>query len=153
VAIGRWAVAPAPTVIRTLLGSCVGVVIYDAIGRVGGMAHILLPDSRTASDPDHPGKYADTAIPRLVADLERLAATKARYRSTAKLIGGASMFALTQSESIGERNQRAVEEALSGFGIRVVGRDLGGQTGRRVTLETATGRVWVRIPGGDEYEI
>ena len=38
VLIGRWAVAAAPVQIRTLLGSCAGVVLYDRQARVGGVA-------------------------------------------------------------------------------------------------------------------
>lgn len=153
VAIGRWAVAASPTRLRSLLGSCVGVVLFDRIGRAGGMAHILLPDSRSAGTVDQPGKYADTAVPALLADLERLVAARARPRLTAKLLGGATMFATVQAEGIGERNQRAVEQILAGLGVPVVARDLGGQAGRRVTLDTATGQVQVKIPGGPEYEI
>ena len=75
VPMGRWAVAAAPSQIRTLLGSCVGVVLHDRAARIGGVAHIVLPDSRGAAD--HPGKYADTAIPALIADLDRLRGRKA----------------------------------------------------------------------------
>ena len=153
VAIGRWAVASAPTVLRTLLGSCVGVILHDRIGRAGGLAHILLPNSEVAADVDHPGKYADTAIPSLLADLERLLAARVRHRLTAKLVGGADMFASSQAEGIGERNKQAVEQILADLRIPVAARDLGGQTGRRVTLDPATGRVLVKIPGGPEYEI
>lgn len=152
VAIGRWAVAAAPARLRTLLGSCVAVVLHDRVGRAGGIAHILLPDSQGAAG-EHPGKYADTAIPRLLADLERLAAARVRPRLTAKLLGGASMFATAQAEGIGDRNRKAVESILAGLGIAVVARDLGGESGRRVTLDTASGRVSVKIPGGSEYEI
>jgi chemotaxis protein CheD len=152
VAIGRWAVALAPTRLRTLLGSCVAVTLHDRVARIGGIAHILLPDSQGAPG-DHPGKYADTAVPGLLADLERLVAARARARLTAKLIGGASMFPTAQAEGIGDRNRKAVEMILSRLGIAVVARDLGGVSGRRVTLDTASGRVSVKIPGGSEYEI
>ncbi len=90
VAIGQWAVAAAPAKIRTLLGSCVGVVLYDRAAKLGGLAHIVLPSARGAVD--HPGKYADTAIPAMIADFERRLGGKARSRLTAKLVGGASMF-------------------------------------------------------------
>jgi chemotaxis protein CheD len=152
VAIGRWAVAVAPAKLRTLLGSCVGVILHDRIGRAGGIAHILLPDSQGAAR-DHPGRYADTAIPGLLADLERAVASRSRTRMTAKLAGGAAMFATGQCEGIGERNVKAVEAILAGLGIPVIARDLGGVSGRRVTLETSTGRVIVKVPGGPEYDI
>ena len=63
---------------------------YDRVARLGGVAHIVLPSSRGAVD--HPGKYADTAIPAVIAELERRLGIRARSRLTAKLAGGASMF-------------------------------------------------------------
>ncbi len=158
VAIGQWAVAASPSKIRTLLGSCVGVILYDRAGRVGGLAHVVLPNSRGAVD--HPGKYADTAIPGLIADLGALRG-KSAGRLVAKLTGGASMFTLGAASAspssaimnIGRTNQEAVEQILSALHIPVIARDLGGATGRHVTLDTATGLVLVRSPGAVEKEL
>ena len=69
-----------------------GVVLYDRVAKLGGLAHIVLPSARGAVD--HPGKYADTAIPALIADLDRRLGGKAQSRLIAKLAGGASMFQL-----------------------------------------------------------
>ena len=151
VLMGRWAVASAPTLIRTLLGSCAGVVLYDRQGRLGGVAHIVLPDSRGSTD--HPGKYANTAIPALIDDMERAAGRKIRPRLAAKLFGGASMFQGGASIDIGRSNQVAVERVLAELGVAVVARDLGGEAGRRLTFSTATGIVAVKIPGGADYEL
>ena len=151
VPIGQWAVAAPPTSIRTLLGSCAGIVLYDRVAKIGGVAHVVLPDSRGSTE--HPGKYADTAIPALIDDLERLVQRKLRGRLTAKIFGGASMFQSTPSIEIGRMNQVAVERVLAELGIPVVGRDMGGETGRRLTFQTTTGIVAVKIPGGADYEI
>lgn len=154
VAIGRWAVAAAPSQLRTLLGSCVGVALHDRAAKVGGLAHVVLPDSR--GDLEHPGKYADTAIPALIADIERAVRGKTAGRLVAKLAGGASMFQLgadTASRNIGRMNQEAVEAILAALRIPILGRDLGGEGGRNMTLEPATGRVWIRTPGGGAREI
>jgi chemotaxis protein CheD len=151
VPIGRWAVAAAPTTIRTLLGSCAGVVLHDRLGKLGGLAHIVLPDSR--GDTEHPGKYADTAIPKLIEDLERLAGRKICSRLTAKIFGGASMFQSTPSIEIGRMNKLAVEQILAKLGVPVIGSDMGGETGRRLTFHIISGVVAVKIPGGADYEI
>ena len=123
VAIGQWAVAAAPTRIRTLLGSCVGVVLYDRIARIGSLAHVVLPSARGAVD--HPGKYADTAIPIMIADFERRLGIRARSRLTAKLVGGASMFQVSPDPdstlNIGRRNQEAIEQILDELKIPVAG--------------------------------
>ncbi len=155
VAIGHWAVAAAPTRIRTLLGSCVGVVLYDRIAKMGGLAHIVLPSARGAVD--HPGKYADTAIPALVADFERRLGTKIRSRLTAKLAGGASMFQVNPDANstlnIGQRNQEAIEQILADWKIPILARDLGGTAGRRLTLDTASGMIAIKVPGGADSSI
>jgi chemotaxis protein CheD len=151
VPIGRWAVATAPVQIRTLLGSCAGVVLYDRVAQLGGVAHIVLPDSRGAAD--HPGKFADTAIPGMIEDLCQLLGRKTRPQLTAKLVGGASMFATNTAFDIGRMNREAVERILGNLGIPVLARDLGGGTGRRLTLDTVSGIVSIKIPGGDDYTI
>lgn len=151
VGIGRWAVAAAPVRIRTLLGSCAGVVLYDRVARLGGVAHIVLPDSRGAAD--HPGKFADTAIPALITDLERKLGRDSKGRLTAKVAGGASMFQTGTATNIGRMNHDAVELILAGLGIPVLARDVGGGTGRRLTLDTLSGMVSIRIPGGADYQI
>jgi chemotaxis protein CheD len=155
VAIGQWAVAAAPVRIRTLLGSCVGVVLYDRVARVGGLAHIVLPSSRGAAD--HPGKFADTAVPAMIAEIERQLKAVVRGRLVAKLLGGASMFPTGGQPSpalnIGKLNQEAVEQILGELRVPIVGRDLGGGCGRHLTLDTASGIVGIRVPGGASYEL
>lgn len=152
--IGRWAVASSPLKIRTILGSCVGIVLLDQKIRVGGLAHVVLPDSRGAAD--HPGKFADTAVPALLADLRKHAST---VRPIAKLVGGASMFppggggSTNPAMAIGQANADAVEKILARLNIAVIARDLGGDAGRRLTLDLQTGAVVIRIPGREEYEI
>jgi chemotaxis protein CheD len=149
--MGRWEVAAAPVQIRTLLGSCAGVVLYDRAARLGGVAHIVLPASRGKAD--HPGKFADTAIPGMIEDLGRLLGRRSGRRLTAKLVGGASMFPSTSALDIGRMNCDAVEQILDGLGIPVLARHVGGESGRRATLDTASGIVAIRIPGGADYEI
>jgi chemotaxis protein CheD len=155
VAIGQWTVAASPAQVRTLLGSCVGVVLYDRISKVGALAHVVLPAANGAAD--HPGKYADTAIPAVMAELERRLGPLARSRLIAKLVGGASMFQIaTPAEStlnIGRRNQEAIEVILDALKIPIVARDLGGTAGRRLTFDTVSGIVAIKVPGGAEYSI
>jgi chemotaxis protein CheD len=155
VAIGQWAVATAPAKIRTLLGSCVAVILHDRVARLGGLAHIVLPDSRGTTE--HPGKFADTAIPAMIGEIERKVQVKANGRLVAKLVGGASMFTTGGNANpvlnIGLLNQEAVERILGELRIPILARDLGGASGRHLTLDTTSGIVAVRIPGGADYEL
>lgn len=111
------------------LGSCIALVLHDQRRSLGGLAHIMLPESRGAAD--RPGKFADTAVGNLLEEMERLGS--ARSAITAFIVGGASMFAYSaNSLNIGERNATAVKDLLHGQGIRVGHEETGGKIGRSV---------------------
>lgn len=136
-------------VMRTLLGSCIGLVLHDRNNRVGGMAHIILPLSNGSEQS--PGKYADTAVPELIRLIEQ-AGGKARNLA-AKLAGGANMFASTNLNGIGEQNLAMVERLLKDAAIPVVARHCGGQKGRKMAYDVETGIVTVEIVGGEPVEL
>lgn len=113
VSISDYKVSKSPDKLITLgLGSCVGVAIYDKTTKVGGLSHIMLPDSSFFSGKVKPEKFADLAIPMMVNEI-----TKGRSSSNliAKIAGGASMFSFSDKkdeESIGSRNVLAVSKPL-----------------------------------------
>lgn len=122
------------------LGSCVGIALYDSQTKVGGLAHIMLPDSTQARATDNTAKFADTAIPVLLDQIIRLGAVKNRV--TAKIAGGSQMFAFTQTTDvmrIGDRNVEAVREVLKSVSIRIIAENVGGNYGRTVELLLDTG--------------
>jgi len=133
------------------LGSCVAIAIYDPVKGVGGLAHVMLPESLRPGPPTMPGKFADTAVEHLIEELLALGARKKNLES--KLVGGAQMFEMPGSRSanpkvacgpsvnIGARNIIAAKEALEGEKIPVVGEDIGGNHGRTVRFNTSTGEV------------
>ena len=55
--------------------------------------------------------------------------------------------------NIGRRNHEAIEQILNELTIPIIARDVGGTTGRRLTLDTTSGIVTIRIPGGTDYEL
>lgn len=133
------------------LGSCIGVVLTDPVGRVSGMAHVVLPDSSMARVRDVPGKYADTAVPALVTEMLQCGANRNRLR--ARLAGGARMFSIGGAVprlDVGSRNVEAVVQALDHLRIPVLAADTGGSHGRTVTLQVSTGRVTVSTVGQGE---
>lgn len=135
--------------LRTLLGSCIGLVLYDLRSQVGGLAHIVLPESKGQTSV--PGKYADTAIPELLKQIETL--NGRLNHLTAKIIGGANMFATSGPTAIGDQNIAAVEQLLKSKCIPVLGRHCGGRQGRRVAFDVDTGRVSVEIVGEAIIEV
>jgi chemotaxis protein CheD len=126
----------APSVLKTTLGSCVGVIISDRVKGVHGLAHVMLPQ-RLGLDKAT-GKYADTAVPALVAEMEH--AGSARPNMEAFLVGGASMFQSPETSvlpRIGEKNVETVLRVLRELGIPVVFQETGGTAGRTVTFDCA----------------
>ena len=137
------------------LGSCVGVCCYDPVAKIGGLSHIMLPDSSlVGSLPLKPMKYADTAIPMLVDQMEKKGGVRRRFE--VKIAGGARMFHTFSDNgtiNIGERNVKAVKEVLNALELKLVGEDTGKNYGRTVELHTDTGRVIVKTAGMGSYEI
>lgn len=133
--------------IRTTgLGSCVGLVLYDGRLRLAGMAHVMLPDSSFTKEASiNPGKYADLAIPGLVALLNRHGADTSRL--VCKMAGGAQMFQAASGSDImriGPRNVEAVKEQLHKLNISIIAEDLGGNKGRTIEFFPETGMMHVR---------
>ena len=134
-------------ILRTTgLGSCVGLTLYDAQLKIGGMAHIMLPSSEIAREGQlNVAKYADTAVPELIGLLKGRGASIARL--VAKIAGGAQMFAFaggSDTMRIGPRNVEATKLALSRIGIPLVAEDTGGNYGRTVELNSENGSFSIR---------
>ena len=134
--VGR---APA-TIISYGLGSCIGVSLYDPQAKVGGLLHIMLPDSTQSRSSENPAKFADTGVPLLLKDVLALGASKAHL--VAKMAGGAQMFAFAKATDImrvGERNANAVRDLLKSLGIRLLAEDTGQNYGRTVQINLENG--------------
>ena len=132
-----------PDTIRTVLGSCVGIAMYDRTAGIGGMAHIILPSSEDGKGAR--GKFADTAVDQLLDDL--MGNGGRRNRFSAKIAGGASMFGTKVDGGLGVRNIEAVKRRLSHHCIPLLAEHIGGTKGRRMVLSPSTGRVEVQIIG------
>jgi chemotaxis protein CheD len=145
--MGAIGVAQGDSVLRTLLGSCLGLVLYDRRLRIGGLAHIVLPMA-PAGRCDLPGKFVDTAVPALIRKMEQLA-DGPMSKLWAKIAGGANMFNTAAAKTIGEQNIEAVELVLQELRIPVIARHLGGESGRRMAVDTATGTVTIDVVGAD----
>ena len=133
------------TLITIGLGSCVAIALYDPKTRIGGLAHTLLPNESMARDRSNPAKFPASAVATLLAEMTRLGADVRRV--SAKLIGGASMFANLLPAggiNIGDRNVAAAREALARNGVSVVAEDVGSDHGRSVHFHLDDGRVEVR---------
>ncbi|KAF0995644.1 chemotaxis protein CheD [Geobacillus sp. TFV-3] len=157
IGIAEMEVVIAPNVIRTCgLGSCVGVVIYDAGKAVAGMAHVMLPHSSMArGGVINAAKYADTAVEALVQLVMAAGGRKGMLK--AKLAGGAQMFSFSTAGGdmmrIGARNVEEVKKQLERFHIPVVAEDVGGHSGRTIEFNPQTGVLSIRTAAQETKEI
>lgn len=142
-------------VITLGLGSCVGIAIRDPITKVGGLAHIMLPDSTVISNShQNIAKFADTGIVELVRQMELLGAKRARM--VAKIAGGATMFAFKGNSDVvqvGERNIAASKKKLMELNIPLLAEDTGANYGRTVTFFPETGEFRIKAVGRSESTI
>lgn len=138
-----------PGMLTTLgLGSCVGIALFDTFSRIGGLAHIMLPDSTQVKNNTNKAKFADTAVVELISLMCKAGARRGNIR--AKIAGGSQMFAFAQSSEvmrIGERNVIATKAVLSELGIPILAEDTGGNYGRTIELYTESGVLLVKTIG------
>lgn len=142
------------TIISYGLGSCIGISLYDPQEKVGGLLHIMLPDSKQARPSDNPAKFADTGLPLMLKDVLALGAVKSRL--VAKIAGGAQMFAFANATDImrvGARNAEAAKAMLKKLDIRLIAEDTGGTYGRTVSIDLVTGSYHVKTIDKGEKEI
>ncbi len=144
--MGEIGVGQEDGLLRTFVGSCVGVAIYNRRRKLAGMAHVMLPESKGREN--QPGKYADTAIPEMLRQLGGLCRGEP-VRWSAKLAGGAKMFAFQSGMTIGDQNVAAIEEILRGLDIPVLAKCCGGEQGRRIAIDVATGTMTVETMGAE----
>ena len=142
-----------PDGITTLgLGSCVGVAIRDPSNKIGGLAHVMLPDSTAIKGQLNVAKFADTGIVELVKQMEKLGAR--RSRMVAKIAGGATMFAFQGGNStmgqVGQRNVEATKMKLKELKIPILAEDTGANYGRTVIFYPETGDFHIRAVGKPE---
>lgn len=157
VGISDYKIAKTPDTIATYaLGSCVGTAIYDEDRGVGGLSHIMLPDSNMVRNAEtiNRMKFGDVAIVDMVEEIIKVGGQRNRFK--AKIAGGANMFE-TQAPgafgNIGDRNIESVKKALGLLNIPILAEDTGLNYGRTVFFEPGTGIFRVKSIGKDIKEL
>ena len=139
-------------VLRTILGSCVGIYLYDPEKKIIGLSHIMLAEKN--SQEGNPGKYADTAIPLLIEEMVNAGA--AEKSLVAKIVGGSTMFKMAANSMMGEigkNNARKVKEVLAAKSIPILAEELGGDFGRTIDFFPGDGSVKIKSLGRPEKTI
>jgi chemotaxis protein CheD len=131
------------------LGSCVGVTVYDEVAGVGGLLHLMLPQSALSPEraTEHPYMFADTGLPLLFHEAYRRGAKKERLIVTAA--GGASVaLGGSNEQGVGQRNIAMLRKLLWKNGVLLRRHELGGNDPRTLALDVTTGDV-VLSTGGE----
>lgn len=155
VGIADLNVSKSPDRIITVgLGSCIGIALYDRINGVGGLLHIMLPDSTQFKNINNPLKFSDLGIPIMI---DKMRIKGANVRSLkAKISGGASMFNFSDKSmimDIGRRNIESVKKKLNESSIPILAEEIGGNKGRTMILDTSNGIVQIKTVGVGMKEI
>ena len=147
VGMAQFKVAAAPARMMTFaLGSCVGIVLYDPVSKIGGLAHVMHPSSERVQNNVNRAKFVDTAVELMLSRMAKKGASRSRIE--AKIFGGAKMFQSISASpgvmQIGEENVKATRAELAGRNIPVVAESTGGTKGRTIIFDLTSGRVTVK---------
>lgn len=144
---------PSAEIVTYSLGSCLGIAIYDPVKKVGGLLHIMLPES--AIDPvkatTTPAMFVDTGVPRLFHGAYNFGAERSRL--VIKVAGGAQLLDPKGVFNIGERNMVALEKILAQNGLRIHASDVAGLTSRTMRLDLNTGEITIKAAGTPVYTL
>ena len=138
---------PEDTLITHALGSCIGVIVYDPVVKVGGLLHFMLPESKVNPQKakENPYMFADTGVPLLFKTCYKYGAEKKRM--IVKVAGGAQIMDEAGHFNIGKRNYAMLRKIFWRNGVLIKAEDVGGMVNRTVELDIATGEVRLKIPG------
>ena len=155
---GEVHLANRPTVIQTVLGSCVSVTFYNARLAVAAICHALLPQCKEGNirheDGDVCFRYVDCSVVKMLDEFDGLGVPKKEIE--AKIFGGANMFEsgnpADESRLVGNQNIEMALKILEGAGLRVTTSDIGGCQGRKLFFYSHTGEVFVKRLRRIEFE-
>ncbi|KUM04663.1 chemotaxis protein CheD [Chromobacterium subtsugae] len=151
---GDWHFGGRGTRIRTLLGSCVSIILWHPQAQVGGMCHYLLAQRTNRRGEALSGRYGDEAMLLLLREI--LACGLPLQEFHARLIGGASMLISRErklTHDVPARNISLARAMVKQLGLRLQAEDLGGNCPRLVLFDVASGNVWIKQSQEAELEL
>jgi chemotaxis protein CheD len=140
---GEVMMAGIPTIITTVLGSCVSITMFSERCSIGGICHAMLPRNPPFRSMEKL-RYVDTSIRHMLHEFEALGIGKDEIET--KVLGGADVLERVSgsSASVGQQNIRAALKIIRGEGLRIAASDVGGELGRKIHFYTHTGEVLLK---------
>ena len=139
--------SPGDVLITYALGSCLGIAAYDAVAKVGGLLHVMLPLSSVnpAKASENPLMFVDTGVPELFKACYKAGAKKERI--VVKVAGGASLQSPTANDQfqIGKRNFISLRKLLWKNNVLIKSCDVGERHSRTMSLDIETGTVVLKM--------
>jgi chemotaxis protein CheD len=135
------------------LGSCIGVVLWDTVVKVGAILHYMLPDSSidVKKAAIKPYMFADKAVPRMFKEIYAFGAKKSQMK--VYVIGGSQVMDSSGMFNIGKRNQMILRKMFWKNKVTVTKQEVGGTVNRTIRLHVGTGRVFLKTSGEGEVEL
>ncbi len=152
IGVADWKVCkdPEATLITYALGSCLGITLHDPGKRIGGLLHLMLPDSRLHSRTTvRPAMFLDTGLPLLLKAMLNAGADENALRC--KVFGGAQLLLADNFFRIGAQNIDACYKVTAELGLKVQVWEVSGRVNRTIRLINRTGEVRVRVPARPEF--
>lgn len=148
---GDFCIALRPTVVKTVLGSCVTVTMYSARTKIGAACHALLPTCRDDQGPQcttqtcqTASRYVECIIPEMARRMQEKGIVLGELEI--KLFGGADMMMemLADHQRVGHQNVLTSKMILARLGMIIKSSDVGGGAGRKLVFDTRSGDVWIK---------
>jgi chemotaxis protein CheD len=157
--MGDVVVVDKPSIVWTVLGSCVAVVLHVPRLGMSTVCHAQLPEPDPGTGPscvdacprpcsrepskDRAMRYVTCCMRMMFADLFRRGALKTEM--LASLFGGANVVSLiTANRSTGDRNVAIAQAMLAKEGVPLMFSDTGGTKGRNIEHNSSTNHTVVR---------
>jgi chemotaxis protein CheD len=140
---------PDDLIVTHALGSCLGITVYDPVACVGGMLHVMLPQSSIDESKamENPYMFVDTGVPKLFLHCYKIGAQK--QRMIVKAAGGASTRGSEENDffHIGQRNFTMLRKLLWKNGVLLDSHEVGGSDSRTLSLDIRSGEVTLKSNG------
>jgi chemotaxis protein CheD len=156
---GEIFISDKPSVVKTILGSCISVTMFNSRLRIGSICHGMLPECNEMNGSNCAClkgiRYVDCSIRKMLEELHSMGILNDEIE--VKLFGGADMFKTILCKpntiNVGEQNIKAAFKIMGDSNLRLVASDIGGSSGREIIFIPNTGEVFLKKLRRNQIEV